>query len=465
MKKLLSLGFFFDIIFISISLTAHAAFTIDISTIDDSEEFQDWYYESDSFTKDKFISTNHRANIEDSSNTIMTILEQINIDLTSDFIREITAFGPRRTTSQACKEAGQYIYQELKNLDLEVNYYNWSMSSSTYGSNIEAILPGVDPLSEEIFIVCAHYDSVSQSPGADDNAGGTSAVLTAATILSQYSFNNTIRFVTFDGEEQGLHGSRYYAQYLNENSEPVKAVLNLDMIGYASNSDSESKVNVFYNEPSIWLTDFTDNISESYKEAINLDVVKGGYSGGSDHVSFYGVGINAIAYSEYEFNPNYHTSRDTFDKMNPHYFTNITKLMVGTLIELAEYVPQQEPNQPSQPNGPVNGRINVESYYETSVIDPNADQIYLMWDWGDGSLSEWLGPYNSGEQITTSHLWSKVGNFEIKVRAKDIFEQQSEWSDPLSISMSKTKYNQNIFTLFLEKHPNLFLIIRQLLKQ
>jgi len=53
-----------------------------------------------------------------------------------------------------------------------------------------------------------------------------------------------------------------------------------------------------------------------------------------------------------------------------------------------------------------------------------------MWDWGDGSYSAWLGPFDSGEVISASHAWSK-GSYNIKVKAKDVLGAESNWSDPL----------------------------------
>ena len=63
----------------------------------------------------------------------------------------------------------------------------------------------------------------------------------------------------------------------------------------------------------------------------------------------------------------------------------------------------------------------------------------MEFDWGDESNSGWLGPIESGEEISSSHIWNSNGNYEIRVKAKDLEGAQSEWSDPLTISMPKTK--------------------------
>jgi hypothetical protein len=51
-----------------------------------------------------------------------------------------------------------------------------------------------------------------------------------------------------------------------------------------------------------------------------------------------------------------------------------------------------------------------------------------MWDWGDGTVSGWLGPTASGEQASASHAWAKTGVYQIKVKAKDIHHAESSWS-------------------------------------
>ena len=94
------------------------------------------------------------------------------------------------------------------------------------------------------------------------------------------------------------------------------------------------------------------------------------------------------------------------------------------------------PNKPNTPSGPVSGKINSAYNYTTSTIDTNGDQVFYLWDWGDGSQSDWLGPYNSGVTINTTHTWITAGNYEIKVKAKDIHDAESNWSDPLAITIT-----------------------------
>ncbi|MCK4416419.1 MAG: PKD domain-containing protein, partial [Thermoplasmatales archaeon] len=66
---------------------------------------------------------------------------------------------------------------------------------------------------------------------------------------------------------------------------------------------------------------------------------------------------------------------------------------------------------------------------------PEGDQILYLFDWGDNTTSEWLGPYDSGATVNAVHAWNDVGDYEIKVKAKDINGSASGWSDPLSITI------------------------------
>ena len=102
-----------------------------------------------------------------------------------------------------------------------------------------------------------------------------------------------------------------------------------------------------------------------------------------------------------------------------------------------------EPDKPEPPVGPTNGKPN--EFYEYSVlsIDPDGDSLYYLFDWGDDSNSGWLGPYENGEECKVSNNWTIKGEFEIKVKAKDIYGLESEWSDPLFVSMPKNKVLEN----------------------
>jgi len=113
---------------------------------------------------------------------IISLINKINENIYLGYLENLTSFDPRVTTSQACDDSAEYIYNEFEKLDLETRYHEWS-NDFIYGSNVEATLPGSDENSDEIYIICAHYDAVEGSPGADDDGSGVAAVLTAAKVM------------------------------------------------------------------------------------------------------------------------------------------------------------------------------------------------------------------------------------------------------------------------------------------
>jgi len=102
-------------------------------------------------------------------------------------------------------------------------------------------------------------------------------------------------------------------------------------------------------------------------------------------------------------------------------------------------VPPEEnfpPNQPERPSGPSSGNTGVEHTYTTTTTDPDEDDVYYLWDWGDGTDSGWLGPYDSGKTVSCSHSWANDGLYNIKVKAKDIYDIESDWSPSRTLTIT-----------------------------
>ena len=93
------------------------------------------------------------------------------------------------------------------------------------------------------------------------------------------------------------------------------------------------------------------------------------------------------------------------------------------------------PEKPERPSGSTTGKVNVSYIYYTSTIDVDGDQVWLWFDWGDGSNSGWVGPYDSDAPGNANHTWNTEGSFNITVKAKDTSDAESAWSDPLGVSM------------------------------
>jgi len=76
------------------------------------------------------------------------------------------------------------------------------------------------------------------------------------------------------------------------------------------------------------------------------------------------------------------------------------------------------PNKPDTPSGATSGKTGTSYSYSTSTTDPEGDQVYYWFDWGDGLNSGWNGPYNSGDAISLSHTWTADGTYVKKAHGQ-----------------------------------------------
>lgn len=93
------------------------------------------------------------------------------------------------------------------------------------------------------------------------------------------------------------------------------------------------------------------------------------------------------------------------------------------------------PNTPQTPDGQAFGFRGIEYTYTSKTSDPNGDDVYYMWDWGDGSTMTWVGPYHSGDSVSTPHTFQISGSFNVRVKAKDTSNAESDWSPSLPVTM------------------------------
>jgi len=125
-----------------------------------------------------------------------------------------------------------------------------------------------------------------------------------------------------------------------------------------------------------------------------------------------------------------------WDYVNPYpdYINNI----VFKVHRYESYYPGiiqllQPPETPSIPSGPTLGIVGVEYEYSSKTSDPNGNQIFYKYDWNDGTDSGWIGPYDSGETCVSDHVWNNNGSYKVKVKAKDFFNLESDWSNHLNV--------------------------------
>ena len=93
--------------------------------------------------------------------------------------------------------------------------------------------------------------------------------------------------------------------------------------------------------------------------------------------------------------------------------------------------PNTPPNTPALPTG-----IAGEDYsFSTNTTDPDGDEVSYMFDWGDGTVSDWSEFIAGGESVSVSHTWASPGTYLVKVKARDTRGGESAWSDFTTITI------------------------------
>jgi len=177
--------------------------------------------------------------IREKNPAIEKITEKVSSLAIKNTISDLVAF-ETRFPYQKQIEVADYLYERLKVHITTTGFHEYRFWGVNW-KNLIGTIPGkTNP--EEVVIVSAHLDSKSDerlmyAPGADDNASGCAAVLELARVLSEHSFEKSIRFIFFSREETGWEGSAAYVKSIDKNSEKISAVINLDMIAYGNDNE------------------------------------------------------------------------------------------------------------------------------------------------------------------------------------------------------------------------------------
>lgn len=265
---------------------------------------------------------------------IVEMINSVNESKVLYYYQNLMKFGVRYTGTSNCTLAGDWIYTEFEKMGLNVEFHEWNFEKYE-SKNVVATLAGNDFSSNAIFILCAHYDTFKNSPGANDDGSGVVAVLSIAEILSKYSFNHTIKFIAFSGEEVGTYGSFTYARDAYNRNENIVAVLNLDIIGYADTSNGGKILRFYHEEPSTWITDFAKTISSKYRDINDMNIENMPNYPGADNQAFVDYGYDGVWIAQHDPNHVGHSENDTLEHINITYQIKSTKLMLAILTELA----------------------------------------------------------------------------------------------------------------------------------
>ncbi|NIM17120.1 MAG: M28 family peptidase [Candidatus Aminicenantes bacterium] len=289
---------------------------------------------------------------------IAQLINQVTQTTVETYVRNLSGENPvniggssytittRHTTSGTpIEKATQYVYEFMQGLGLTVSYHNWSELGYS-GRNVIGEKTGtIQP--DEILLITAHLDDLPSggiAPGADDNASGSVGVMVSAEMLSQQSFNRTVRFVVFTGEEQWLLGSSAYADLVYQAGDNIVAVYNMDMISYDGIGEPYLRLHTRITSNPGYPGDLA--IANTFIDVVNtysLDnelspIIDADGITQSDHSPFWSNGYSAILGIEDDQNdisPYYHSTADTVSTLNLTYFTNFVKAAVGTAAHLA----------------------------------------------------------------------------------------------------------------------------------
>jgi hypothetical protein len=253
--------------------------------------------------------------------------------------------------------AGSYIRNTFSSMGFEVVAQPY-VTDGVRVENLEIELPGTGS-GNEIVIIGAHYDSVIDCPGANDNGSGIAALLEIARWVRALQPARTLRLVAFVNEEPPFFqtdqmGSRVYARRCRGLGEDVVAMLSLETIGYYSDKEGSQNYpfpfSLFYPSTGNFVG-FVGNVSSrALVRKVKADfkkhtvfpceaaAVPGAITGigWSDHWSFWEEGYPALMVTDtalFRYDE-YHTHADTPDKMDFEGFTQVVKGLMGVTAEL-----------------------------------------------------------------------------------------------------------------------------------
>jgi len=315
--------------------------------------------------------------------------------------------------------AADYIKQKLLSYGLDTYDQTYGRGKGKppklYDRNIYAIQPGIH-YPDEQYIICAHYDAVTDYC-ADDNASGTAAVLEAARILSNYQLDYTLIYALWDEEEIGLIGSGYYANQAFSNNDNILGVINLDMLGWDGDDDGLMDIHTRDIANSVALANLVYNIDSVYNLVLDPVTYNPGATN-SDHNSFWNEGYSAIVFCETywggDFNPYYHTSSDRIDKFNLPYFHKLAKLAIGSISTLANGVPTPDIIPPEVINADLSDPFTLLVVFSEPLEITGAENIANYSITGEAQIDILTASFsNTTTTLTTAeHL---LGDYTVTV--------------------------------------------------
>ncbi|MDY8137028.1 M28 family metallopeptidase [Aquimarina sp. 2201CG5-10] len=242
-----------------------------------------------------------------------------------------------RYTKEERKTVKSYLSKMIKNLSLEVEEHSYNFKnpypnkSPKYfeGSNIYTIIKATTS-SDEYVILGAHFDSVQDCPGANDNATGVALVYSVAKKLAVLKKRNkNVLIIFFDQEEWGLIGSRAFSEYIKNKNLNVHSVHTIDQMGWDEDGDRAIELEL--------PTTALKNLYAKEAKKMNIPVYTTEVNS-TDHQAFRERGFKAVGiteeYENHDTTPFYHSTGDIYQTVNFEYLTSTTNLVFTVLKNL-----------------------------------------------------------------------------------------------------------------------------------
>jgi hypothetical protein len=253
-----------------------------------------------------------------------------------------------------------YIEKSLQALGYRVDSQPFTAQGKAV-RNLEVVLEG-NAKAEESVVIGAHYDTVSGSPGANDNGSGIAALIEMARLLRDRPLARSVRLVAFVNEEAPFFytwdmGSHRYARRAHKQGDSITAMLSLETIGYYANARGSQR---FPNPVYSWLYPDTGNFIGFVGNLRSRKLVRqclrsfrthsafpaegvaapGNMAGihWSDHWSFWQEGYPAVMVTDtapFRY-PHYHAGTDTPDKINYEHQARVVAGLVRVAADLAQ---------------------------------------------------------------------------------------------------------------------------------
>jgi aminopeptidase YwaD len=278
--------------------------------------------------------------------------------VTDEFTTHLAALVRERhpdTSPVALRETASYLSQQFVRSSLAVTTHRFEALGQTY-DNVIGTKQAENGTAAAPLILAAHYDTVSGSPGADDNASSLVVLLEVARRLKQRALTRPVQFIAFCLEEENLLGSRAYVAHLTETGRSVYGAIVLECVGYASDREGSQRtppgipvavpsignfLALIGNQTSAALTASLSQTMAPTIPVVPLVVPGNGEqlpdTRRSDHTAFWEQGFPAVMVTDTANfrNPHYHRSTDTVDTLNLKFLASVADAVTNAVLALA----------------------------------------------------------------------------------------------------------------------------------